>query len=216
MHDFYLFYHAKQKPMYLCPREMDLLRQHIKQGEVYRRSDLEYYSTAIDRHLAQLTKDGTLVKLNPGLYYAPTQSKFGTVPPDDHIIVERFLKDDNFLIISPNMFNTLGLGLTQLYNSSWVYNHKRKGEVEFNNRKFEFRLKAAFPKNITKEYLLVELLNNLDLLAEYPTKVLSNLPLYVTNFNTFSLVKATQQYGTGKTKSQIKNALRTSLKNTRS
>ncbi len=198
--------------MYLCQREMDLLRQHIKQGEVYRRSDLEYYSTAIDRHLAQLTKDGTLVKLNQGLYYAPTQSKFGTVPPDDHIIVERFLKDDNFLIISPNMFNALGLGLTQLYNNSWVYNHKRKGEVEFNNRKFEFRLKTAFPKNITKEYLLVELLNNLDRLAEDNTQLLDKLKKNILNYNSDLLMKATQQYGIGETKQTLKKLLRSILK----
>jgi hypothetical protein len=191
---------------------MDLLRQNIKQGEVYRRSDLEYYSTAIDRHLAQLTKDGTLVKLNQGLYYAPTQSKFGTVPPDDHIIVERFLKDDNFLIISPNMFNALGLGLTQLYNSSWVYNHKRKGEVEFNNRKFEFRLKTAFPKNITKEYLLVELLNNLDRLAEDNTQLLDKLKKNILNYNSDLLLKATQHYGIGETKQTLKKLLRSILK----
>jgi hypothetical protein len=191
---------------------MDLLRQHIKQGKVYRRSDLEYYSTAIDRHLAQLTKDGTLVKLNQGLYYAPTQSKFGTVPPDDHIIVERFLKDDNFLIISPNMFNALGLGLTQLYNNSWVYNHKRKGEVEFNNRKFEFRLKTAFPKNITKEYLLVELLNNLNRLAEDNTQLLDKLKKNILNYNSDLLMKATQQYGIGETKQTLKKLLRSILK----
>ena len=78
---------------------MNLLRQHIKQGEVYRRSDLEYYSTAIDRHLAQLTKEGILIKLNQGLYYAPKQSKFGVVPPDDRQLVERFLKDDNLHVV---------------------------------------------------------------------------------------------------------------------
>jgi hypothetical protein len=71
---------------------MNTLFKHINQGEVYRRSDLEYYSTAIDRQLAQLIKDGKLVKLNQGLYYAPMQSKFGVVPPDDHLFVERFLR----------------------------------------------------------------------------------------------------------------------------
>ena len=134
---------------------MDLLRQHIKQGDVYRRSDLEYYSTAIDRHLAQLTKDGTLVKLKQGLYYAPKQSKFGVVPPDDRQVVERFLKDKDFLLVSPNTFNSLGLGLTQLYNTTWVYNHKRKGEFQLNGKTFEFKLKSSFPKNITREYLLL-------------------------------------------------------------
>ena len=190
---------------------MDLLSQHIKQGEVYRRSDLEYYSSAIDRHLAQLTKDGTLIKLNQGLYYAPKPSKFGAVPPDDRQVVERFLKDEDFLLISPNVFNSLGLGLTQLYNTTWVYNHKRKGEFQLNGKTFEFKLKSSFPKNISKEYLLVDLLNNLEILAEDQTLVLEKLPDNLGRFNTDALMKATQQYGSGKTKRAIKSIVRNLL-----
>ena len=191
---------------------MELLRQHIKQGEVYRRSDLEYYSTAIDRNLAQLTKDGTLIKLNQGLYYAPKQSKFGAVPPDDRQVVECFLKDEDFLLVSPNTFNSLGLGLTQLYNTTWVYNHKRKGEFQLNGKTFEFKLKSAFPKHIYKEYLLVDLLNNLDNLAEDQIHAVYKLPSNVRNFDTDVLMKATQQYGTGKTKRTLKSIVRNVLK----
>ena len=187
---------------------MDLLCQHIKQGEVYRRSDLEYYSSAIDRHLAQLTKDGTLIKLNQGLYYAPKPSKFGAVPPDDRQVVERFLKDEDFLLISPNVFNSLGLGLTQLYNTTWVYNHKRKGEFQLNGKTFEFKLKSSFPKNISKEYLLVDLLNNLESLAEDQNLVLEKLSNNMISFNTDALMRATQQYGTGKTKRVVKSIVR--------
>jgi hypothetical protein len=187
---------------------MDLLSQHIKQGEVYRRSDLEYYSTAIDRQLAELTKEGTLIKLNQGLYYAPKQSKFGSVPPDDRKVVERFLKDEDFLIITPNVFNSLGLGLTQLYNTTWVYNHKRKGEFHLNGKTFEFKLKSSFPKYLSKEYLLVDLLNNLESLAEDQTLVLEKLPDNLGRFDTDALMKATQQYGSGKTKRQIKSIVR--------
>ncbi len=187
---------------------MDLLSQHIKQGEVYRRSDLEYYSSAIDRHLAQLTKEGTLIKLNQGLYYAPKPSKFGAVPPDDRQVVERFLKDEDFLLISPNVFNSLGLGLTQLYNTTWVYNHKRKGEFQLNGKTFEFKLKSSFPKNISREYLLVELLNNLESLAEDQTLVIEKLSNNVRSFNTDALMRATQQYGTGKTKRVVKSIVR--------
>jgi hypothetical protein len=187
---------------------MDLLSQHIKQGEVYRRSDLEYYSSAIDRHLAQLTKDGTLIKLNQGLYYAPKPSKFGAVPPDDRQVVERFLKDEDFLLISPNVFNSLGLGLTQLYNTTWVYNHKRKGEFQLNGKTFEFKLKSSFPKNISKEYLLVDLFNNLESLAEHQTLILEKLPNNVHSFDIEALMRATQQYGTGKTKRVIKSIVR--------
>jgi hypothetical protein len=187
---------------------MDLLRQHIKQGEVYRRSDLEYFSTAIDRQLAQLLTDGVFVKLNQGLYYAPKQSKFGSVPPDDHQMVERFLKDEDFLLVSPNAFNSLGLGLTQLYNTTWVYNHKRKGEMQLNGKTFEFKLKSSFPKNITKEYLLVDLLNNLDDLAEDQAQAMDKLPNNIRSYNAEALIKATQQYGTGKTKRTIKAIVR--------
>jgi hypothetical protein len=188
---------------------MNLLRQHIKQGEVYRRSDLEYYSTAIDRHLATLTKDGTLIKLNQGLYYAPKQSKFGNVPPDDRQVVERFLKDDDFLLVSPNTFNSLGLGLTQLYNTTWVYNHKRKGEFQLNGKTFEFKLKSSFPKNITREYLLVDLLNNIEDLAEDQSQTLDKLPNNIDSFNADALMKATQLYGNGKTKRKLKSIVRT-------
>ncbi len=190
---------------------MDLLREHINQGEVYRRSDLEYYSTAIDRHLAQLTKDGTLIKLNQGLYYSPKQSKFGAVPPDDRQVVACFLKDEDFLLISPNTFNSLGLGLTQLYNTTWVYNHKRKGEFKLNGKTFEFKLKSSFPKNITREYLLVDLLNNLENLAEDQTQIINKLANNLPNFNTEALMKSTQQYGTGKTKRTLKLILRNAL-----
>jgi hypothetical protein len=190
---------------------MNLLRQHIKQGEVYRRSDLEYFSTAIDRHLAQLTKEGTLIKLNQGMYYAPEHSKFGVVPPNDRLLVERFLKDEDFLLVSPNSFNSLGLGLTQLYNTTWVYNHKRKGEYKLSGKIFEFKLKSSFPKKISREYLLVDLLNNLDSLAEDQSKTMDKVQNTVSSFNAEALMRATQQYGTGKTKRIVKLMVRNLL-----
>ena len=190
---------------------MNLLRQHIKQGEVYRRSDLEYFSTAIDRHLAQLTKEGTLIKLNQGIYYAPEHSKFGFVPPNDRLLVERFLKDEDFLLVSPNSFNSLGLGLTQLYNTTWVYNHKRKGEFKLSGKIFEFKLKSSFPKKISREYLLVDLLNNIDSLAEDQSKTMDKVQNTVSSFNAEALMRATQQYGTGKTKRIVKLMVRNLL-----
>ena len=206
--NFSIFCMQLKKHLYFCIKEMDLLRQHIKPGEVYRRSDLEYYSTAIDRHLATLTKDRTLIKLNQGLYYAPKQSKFGIVPPDDRQLVERFLKDDDFLLVSPNTFNSLGLGLTQLYNTTWVYNHKRKGEFQLNGKTFEFKLKSSFPKNISREYLLVDLLNNIEDLAEDQSQTLDKLPNNIGSFNADALMKATQLYGNGKTKRKLKSIVR--------
>ena len=44
------------------------LKRHLKPGKVYRRADLVKWSNAVDRHLAQLVKNGNLEKLSPGLY----------------------------------------------------------------------------------------------------------------------------------------------------
>ena len=190
---------------------MEKLQQHIKPGQVYRRSDLEYYSSAIDRHLGMLTKDGSLVKLSQGLYYAPKSSKFGSVPPDDAVWVESFLKDSDFLMVKPNVYNTLGLGLTQLYNTTWVYNHKRKGEFKFNGRTFEFKIKSSFPNQLTKEFLLVDLLNNLDELAEDQNQTIKSLTSNLSSFNDDELMRVTQQYGSGRTKQLLKSIYRNNI-----
>ena len=192
---------------------MNQLNQHIKNGQVYRRSDLEYYSNSIDRHLAELTAEGLLIKVSQGLYYAPRKSKFGIVPPDDNSLIERFLKDDDFLLISPNSYNGLGFGLTQLYNITWVYNHKRKGKFELNGKLFEFTLKTSFPKIVTKEFLLVDLLNHLEYLAEEQAVVINKLPSKLRDFNLNELMKITQQYGSGKTKRILKSLIRKNISN---
>lgn len=190
---------------------MKTLRQHIKPGHVYRRSDLEYYSSAIDRHLGMLTKDGSLIKLSQGVYYAPKSSKFGLVPPDDVVLVESFLKDSDFLMVKPNVYNTLGLGLTQLYNTTWVYNHKRKGEFKFNGKSFEFKIKSSFPNKLTKEFLLVDLLNNLDELAEDQNQMIKRLPENLSSFNNEELMRLAQQYGSGRTKQLLKSMYRNKI-----
>jgi hypothetical protein len=187
---------------------MEYLKQHIRPGEVYRRSDLEYFSSAVDRHLSMLTKDGTLFKLSQGLYYAPKKSKFGMVPPNDIDMVERFLKDDSFLLVSPNSYNSLRVGLTQLYNTTWVYNHKRRGEFKFNGKKFLFKLKSGFPKTLSNEFLVVDLLNNLDELAEDSANVVENFKKNLDRFDANELVKMAKHYGSGATKKLVLKTIR--------
>ena len=173
------------------------LKQNIHPGEVYRRADIETWTTAVDRHLQLLTEDGTLQKLSQGLYYAPKQSKFGVSPPNEHNLVERFLKDDTFLLFTPNAYNSLGLGLTQLYNTTWVYNHKRNGLFTFNGRDFLFRLKSAFPQKLSAEYLVVDLLSNMKELAEDSKKVIGNFQRNAGKYNAEELKKMARQYGSG-------------------
>jgi hypothetical protein len=58
---------------------------------------------------------------------------------------------------------------------------------------------------------LVDLLNNLDHLAEDQKATLEKLRNNVSSYNTEALMKATQQYGTGQTKSIVKTILRNIL-----
>lgn len=183
--------------------KFESLKQNIQPGEVYRRADIENWTTAVDRHLHMLTEEGTLQKISQGIYYAPKKSKFGVSPPTDHSLVERFLKDDTFLLFSPNVFNSLGLGLTQLYNITWVYNHKRRGVFPLNGRNFLFKLKSAFPTTLSREYLIVDLLNNLNELAEDSEKVLVTFQKNVNLSDAEELKKMASKYGTGSVRKLI-------------
>ena len=133
------------------------LKNHLRQGHVYRRADLLAWTNAVDRHLRQLVDDGTLTKLSGGLYYYPKQTSFGAAPADDAKLVEAFLNDHRFLMTSPNTYNALGVGSTQLYNETVVYNHKRHGRFKLGKRSFDFRIKPHFPKTLSEAFLLVDL-----------------------------------------------------------
>ncbi len=176
------------------------LKKHFKPGRVYRRSELAQWSNAVDRHLAALVNEGTLQKVSPGVYYYPKESVFGKVPPEENTLVKTFLKDSRFLLTSPNAYNALGVGTTQLYNKTTVYNHKRHGEFKLGNRTFNFQLKHHFPGTLTKEYLLVDLVNNLDQLAEDPEAVLKNVATKVPQMDQKKLSHAVREYGSIKAK----------------
>lgn len=139
----------------------------LQPGNVYRREDLAPYSNAIDRHLKELTHKGTLKKVGAGLYYAPKKSRFGALPPSSQALVHAFLKEDTFLLFSWNDYNALGLGLTQLYNRTVVYNYKRHGVFTLGSQEFDFRRPPrGFPKKLSKAFLVADLVNNLNGLNE--------------------------------------------------
>ena len=176
-------------------RKAQELKRHLRPGSVYRREDLTRWSRAVDRHLKQLVSDGTLTKLASGLYQYPKQTVFGKAPAEDEKLVRRFLKVDDFLLASPNAYNSLGVGTTQLYDKTVVYNHKRHGEFALGGRKFDFRVKPAFPKTPTKEFLLVDLVNNLDQLAESRDDVLARVKERAASFDNEHLQRAARKYG---------------------
>lgn len=181
-------------------KALEALKKHLKQGQVYRRSDLEQWSKAVDRHLKLLVKDGTLQRLSQGLYYYPVTASFGNVPPEDEKLVRAFLKSSDFLLTTPNLYNSLGVGTTQLYNKRVVYNHKRHGQFMLGGKAFDFRLKHKFPKQLSKEFLLVDLLNNVSELAEDRENVLKKVKEKLSEENTAQMTRAVNAYAGERTK----------------
>jgi hypothetical protein len=176
----------------------------LRAGHVYRREDLAFLSNAIDRHLSELVAMGKLQKLAQGLYYAPKQSNFGPLPPADDQVVKGFLRDKEFLVFSPSSYNTVGLGTTQLYNRTLVYNHKRHGVFQLGNRQFDFRVKPRFPKKLSREFLYVDLLNNLGELAEDRDVVLIQARSKLSSFDLRHLQDAVESYGNMVTRKRLR------------
>ena len=185
------------------PYVLDQVATMLQSGKVYRREDLARVSNAVDRHLRELVSGGALKRLAQGLYYAPKQSVFGALPPDDEELVAAFLRDHDFLVFSPSSYNTLGLGTSQLYNKTLVYNHKRHGLFSFGNRQFDFRVKPRFPKMLTPEFLLVDAINNLNELAEDQKQVLQMVERKLPGFDQAELTRTVADYGSAATKKRF-------------
>ena len=96
------------------------LKRHLRPGQVYRRKDLARWSTAVDRHVRQFVDEGHLEKVSAGVYMAPRKTRFGNAPAEPQKLIETFLGDDRFLMISPSALNSLGVGTTQLHNEAVV------------------------------------------------------------------------------------------------
>jgi|TARA_R110002096_G_scaffold14761_20_gene52053 hypothetical protein len=170
-------------------------QKHLRPGRSYRRSDLAKWSNAVDRHIQASLADGSLTKVSGGLYCAPKRTAFGNAPVSDESLVSTFLKGDKFLLVSPNAYNSLGVGTTQLHNRTVVYNHKRHGKIKLGGRVFDFWMKHRFPSKLTPEFLLVDLVNNLDQLGEDPGMTLARVERVATASDRARLMRAAKDYG---------------------
>lgn len=182
---------------------LDKLRAFLVPGQVYRRADFAALSSNIDRHLASLVAEGRLKKLSHGVYTAPKTTAFGEAPPDADSLLRTFLKDDHFVVYGPSQINSLGLGTTQLYNRLVVFNRKRVGEFTLGGRTYGFYRWREAPKRLTPEFLLVELLNRLDELAENRDQVVERLKDRLNEFNRRKLFHAAAHYGTLSTQRKL-------------
>jgi hypothetical protein len=179
------------------------LKKLLVPGQVYRRADLAKYSSNVDRHLACLVAEGHLKKISQGMYSAPKSTPFGEAPPESESLLRTFLKDDHFVVYSLSQFNSLGLGTTQLYNRLVVFNRKRVGEFTLGERVYTFYRWREAPKQLSPEFLVVELLNRLDELAEERDQVVVRLKEKILQFNIRKLSFAASHYGTLKTQKRL-------------
>ncbi len=186
-------------------------KRHLRPGKVYRRAELARWSNAVDRHIKQLVEDGILTKLAGGLYAYPKQTVFGKAPAQDQKLVGTFLKDDRFLLASPNAYNSLGVGTTQLYDKTIVYNHKRHGIFSLGGRTFDFRVKPSFPSTLSEEFLLVDLVNNLDRVAESRNDVLARVRERAASYDASRLQRAARNYGNVRTKKFFSESLKADM-----
>lgn len=179
----------------------DQLNNHMRAGHVYRREMLLPYSKALDRDLDTLVEKGLVKKLAAGLYYKPAQSQLGLMPPKDDNLVSCFLRDNRFLMYSWNQYNALGVGLTQLYNRVIVLNRKRHGVFKLGKKEFDFRRSSkGFPAKVSPEFLLVDLVNNLQELAEDTSVVKENIYKNLARFDQVKLLRLAREYGKISTK----------------
>jgi len=141
------------------------------------------------------------------LYYCPRTFEFGEAPANEHELIKVFLKTDRFVVTSPNAYNQLGLGTTQLYNKRVVYNQKRHGTFRLGNRLVTFERRFNIPRQLTPEFLLVDLVNELDQLAEDHDAVLSRVRKKAKEMDASKLSRAVSLYGKSSTRKKFREML---------
>ena len=186
---------------------LELMESSLNPGGVYRRSDFEEFTSNVDRNLAKLVKKGLFQKLQNGLYLCPKKTPFGLAFPDERELLSKFLNDDHFVVYGPSIFNSLGLGTTQLYDKKVVFNRKRHGKMKLGKRTYFFHRWREAPKSLSKEFLLVEMLNRLNELAEDHSMVMENVEKKLHEFNTMKLYNALNRFGTNSTQNKLRPLL---------
>jgi hypothetical protein len=134
------------------------------------------------------------------MYLAPKKTVFGAAPAEDEKLVSAFLKGGRFLMASPNAYNGLGVGTTQLHNATVVYNQKRHGKFTLGRRSYDFRMKPDFPRHLSPEFLLVDLVNNLDTVGEDASELLGRVKARAPSIDLRGLKAAVKRYGSVRAK----------------
>lgn len=142
-------------------KDGETLRKRIEampEDSVLFRSDFpEYHSEFVGETLAELTKEGVLVKLAQGIYAKPRMSRFGAVLPSVEKIVQAIAIRDNAKVLPSGMtaLNALGLSTQVPMNYTYLTTGSER-TVKLTNR--QVVLKRGVPKNFWYETRLIALL----------------------------------------------------------
>lgn len=142
-------------------KDGETLRKRIEampEDSVLFRSDFpEYHSEFVGETLAELTKEGVLVKLAQGIYAKPRMSRFGAVLPSVEKIVQAIAVRDNAKVLPSGMtaLNALGLSTQVPMNYTYLTTGSERA-VKLTNR--QVVLKRGVPKNFWYETRLIALL----------------------------------------------------------
>ena len=168
----------------------------LEKGRVYRTKDLKKLSSNPTRLAQDLVQEGKLRKLRNGLFYVPKKGAFGDVPPSEDAILKALFGSNPYLKTGPSVWNSLGLGTTAIEAIPLVYNKSKTGMEQVGKKKFEFR-RGRFPRTPSKEFFVVDLLQNLDRAGADPVEMKQALGLALRNgrFDGTKLLEMAEKYG---------------------
>jgi len=116
-------------------------------------------------------------------------------PPGEEALLEAFLDGTPYVVTGPPRWNALGLGSTALHVRPLVYNTKRTGTYTLAGRTFDLR-RVAFPREVTAEWFVVDLLRNADSVGQDRADLVVNLvkALRVGRFDPRRLLQMADQF----------------------
>ena len=181
----------------------------LQPGRVYRTYELRHWGSNPTRLARRLVQEGKLYEAAHGLYYVPTPSRFGLVPPSDEELLRAFLGGSPFLLTGPPYWNALGLGATALFAVTLVYNTRRTGKFMLAGRYYLLR-RVCFPARPFAEWYIIDLLENHEMagiaLSDLRQGLLTTLRQGLWNCE--RLCEMANTYGTRATQVLVEDVLR--------
>jgi hypothetical protein len=179
----------------------------MKPGQIYRQAELQQKWPNASHDLGYLVELGEVQKVSAGLYFRPRTTKYGSIAPKDEELVKSFLRDGDFLLLDTNDYTSLVGGLTQLSMGHKVLNKRRHGQFRLAGFHFDFRVRRAFPKRVSKAFLLVDLLDNVEQ-TEDGTPVKERVLPRLHEYDQDELLQTAKRYGNRRTEQFLRQAFK--------